>query len=31
MQANKTESALAVFTSTTSINYPDYIQKAIVP
>ena len=31
MRANKTESALAIFNSTTSITYPDYIQKAIAP
>ncbi len=31
MRANKTESALAIFNSTTSITYPNYIQKAIAP
>lgn len=31
MRANKTESALAIFKSTTKITYPDYIQKAIAP
>ena len=31
MRANKTESALAVFNSATTITYPDYIQKAIEP
>jgi putative ATP-dependent endonuclease of the OLD family len=31
MRANKTESALAIFNSTTTISYPDYIQKAIAP
>jgi predicted ATP-dependent endonuclease of OLD family len=31
MRANKTESALAIFSSTTAITYPDYIQKAIAP
>jgi putative ATP-dependent endonuclease of the OLD family len=31
MQANKTESALAIFASTTAISYPGYIQRAIVP
>jgi predicted ATP-dependent endonuclease of OLD family len=31
MQANKTESALAIFNSSTTINYPDYIKKAIAP
>ena len=29
MRANKTDSALAIFNSTMSITYPDYIQKAI--
>jgi putative ATP-dependent endonuclease of OLD family len=29
MRANKTESALAIFNSTTSITYPNYIQKAV--
>lgn len=29
MLANKTDCALAIFNSTTSITYPDYIQKAI--
>jgi putative ATP-dependent endonuclease of the OLD family len=29
MRANKTESALAIFTSTTKITYPNYIQKCI--
>jgi hypothetical protein len=29
MRANKTESALAIFNSKTTITYPDYIQKAI--
>jgi len=31
MRANKTESALAIFNSTTAVTYPDYIQKAIAP
>lgn len=31
MQTNKTESALAIFASTTAISYPGYIQKAIKP
>lgn len=31
MRANKTESALAIFGSTTKITYPDYIQRAIAP
>lgn len=31
MRANKTESALAIFNSTTTITYPNYIQKAIAP
>jgi predicted ATP-dependent endonuclease of OLD family len=31
MQANKTDSALAIFNSTTTITFPDYIQKAIAP
>ena len=31
MRANKTESALAIFNSTTKITYPDYIQEAIAP
>jgi predicted ATPase len=31
MRANKTESALAIFNSTTTITYPDYIQGAIAP
>jgi putative ATP-dependent endonuclease of OLD family len=31
MQGNKTESALAIFSSNTSINYPDYILTAISP
>ncbi|MBX4893841.1 MULTISPECIES: ATP-dependent nuclease [Rhizobium] len=31
MRANKTESALAIFNSTTTITFPDYIQKAIAP
>jgi len=31
MWANKTESALAIFNSKTTITYPDYIQKAISP
>ncbi|NPU63714.1 AAA family ATPase [Bradyrhizobium sp. 83012] len=29
MQANKTESALSIFSSTTAIAYPDYIKRAI--
>ncbi|MBN9237772.1 MULTISPECIES: ATP-dependent nuclease [Phyllobacteriaceae] len=31
MRANKTESALAIFNSTATITYPDYIQRAIAP
>lgn len=31
MRTNKTESALAIFASTTAITYPGYIQKAIKP
>jgi putative ATP-dependent endonuclease of the OLD family len=31
MRANKTESALAIFNSTITITYPDYIQGAIAP
>ncbi len=31
MRANKTETALAIFNSQTTINYPDYIIKAITP
>jgi predicted ATPase len=31
MRTNKTESALAIFNSTTKITYPDYIQEAIAP
>ncbi|MGS0974749.1 ATP-dependent nuclease [Burkholderia glumae] len=29
MRANKTESALSIFNSTTPISYPDYIKRAI--
>lgn len=31
MQTNKTESALAIFNSTTKITYPNYIKEAIAP
>ena len=31
MRTNKTESALAIFNTTTAITYPDYILKAIAP
>ena len=31
MRANKTESALSIFNSTTAIAYPDYIKQAIAP
>jgi len=31
MRANKTETALAIFNSTTAIAYPDYIKRAIAP
>lgn len=31
MRSNKTESALAIFNSTTAITYPDYILRAIAP
>jgi len=31
MRANKTDSALAIFNSKTSIAYPDYIMQAIAP
>jgi len=31
MRTNKTESALAIFNSTTAITYPEYILKAIAP
>lgn len=31
MRANKTDSALAIFESTTKIAYPEYILKAIAP
>ena len=31
MRANKTETALSIFNSPTTITYPDYIQKAIAP
>jgi predicted ATP-dependent endonuclease of OLD family len=31
MQANKTKSALSIFSSTTAIAYPNYIKRAIAP
>ena len=31
MRANKTDTALAIFNSKTTINFPDYIIKAITP
>jgi putative ATP-dependent endonuclease of OLD family len=31
MRSNKTEAALAIFSSTSAITYPDYILRAIAP
>lgn len=31
MRSNKTECALAIFSSTTAITYPDYIMRAVEP